>query len=220
MTESNEPRELLPCPDGHKTVTVAQWPDSENRWRHHGFCTCCGWRGPSAGSVTEAIAAWNHRTATEAASKQWRDAVEDALICAHLGTADSFPDAKTALHRLICWEVDVALDPRVSERARDLVAASAATVAELREALGALAFIDMGKDEDENAPFTTQEVWETIYRDRVQDWFSFEDFETARALLAKHQQGEGCPSCHGLNLSCPDGCGRDPLTGELNGTRL
>jgi hypothetical protein len=29
-----------------------------------------------------------------------------------------------------------------------------------------------------------------------------------------------CPSCGGLNLSCPDGCGRDPRTGELNGTRL
>lgn len=28
-----------------------------------------------------------------------------------------------------------------------------------------------------------------------------------------------CPSCHGLNLSCPYGCGRDPLIGELNGTR-
>jgi len=29
-----------------------------------------------------------------------------------------------------------------------------------------------------------------------------------------------CPSCGGLNTSCPDGCGRDPVTGELNGTRL
>jgi hypothetical protein len=29
-----------------------------------------------------------------------------------------------------------------------------------------------------------------------------------------------CPSCHGLNTSHPDGCGRDPETGELNGTRL
>lgn len=29
-----------------------------------------------------------------------------------------------------------------------------------------------------------------------------------------------CPSCGGLNTSCPDGCGRNPLTGDLNGTRL
>jgi hypothetical protein len=28
-----------------------------------------------------------------------------------------------------------------------------------------------------------------------------------------------CDSCGGLNVSCPDGCGRDPKTGELNGTR-
>jgi hypothetical protein len=28
-----------------------------------------------------------------------------------------------------------------------------------------------------------------------------------------------CPSCGGLNLSCPGGCGRD-ANGELNGTRL
>jgi hypothetical protein len=27
-----------------------------------------------------------------------------------------------------------------------------------------------------------------------------------------------CPSCGGLNTSCPHGCGRDPKTGELNGT--
>lgn len=29
-----------------------------------------------------------------------------------------------------------------------------------------------------------------------------------------------CPSCNGLNTSCPDGCGRDPLTGELDGSTL
>lgn len=29
-----------------------------------------------------------------------------------------------------------------------------------------------------------------------------------------------CPSCGGLNTSCPRGCGRDPLTGELDGSDL
>lgn len=28
-----------------------------------------------------------------------------------------------------------------------------------------------------------------------------------------------CASCGGLNTSCPDGCGRDPDTGELDGSR-
>lgn len=32
--------------------------------------------------------------------------------------------------------------------------------------------------------------------------------------------GTDCPSCGGQNISCPDGCGRDPESGELNGTRL
>lgn len=41
-----------------------------------------------------------------------------------------------------------------------------------------------------------------------------------RITAAPATAGEGeCPSCHGLNLSCPDGCGRDTETGELNGTR-
>jgi hypothetical protein len=29
-----------------------------------------------------------------------------------------------------------------------------------------------------------------------------------------------CPSCGGLNVGCPEGCGRDAETGVLNGTRL
>ena len=55
----------------------------------------------------------------------------------------------------------------------------------LREALKPLVFSEMGKDEDEGAPFTTQDVWETIYKDRVQDWFDFGEIETARQLLGE-----------------------------------
>ncbi len=32
------------------------------------------------------------------------------------------------------------------------------------------------------------------------------------------QPSPKCPSCGGLNTSCPKGCGRDPVTGELDGT--
>lgn len=39
------------------------------------------------------------------------------------------------------------------------------------------------------------------------------------AALRSGEHMKDCPSCHGLNISCPDGCGRDPETGELNGTR-
>lgn len=40
------------------------------------------------------------------------------------------------------------------------------------------------------------------------------------ALRTATPEPSDCPSCGGLNTSCPEGCGRDPVTGELNGTRL
>ena len=50
-------------------------------------------------------------------------------------------------------------------------------------------------------------------------------YTEAEAWAAWNDRGQlvevqPCPSCHGMNTSCPDGCGRDPETGELNGTRL
>lgn len=48
----------------------------------------------------------------------------------------------------------------------------------LVEALEPFAFVG------EDGPKDTQAVWEMIYRDRVQDWFSYEDFERARDVLA------------------------------------
>ena len=49
----------------------------------------------------------------------YRAAVEDALVVANIGVASG--DAKADLHKLICWEIDVAIDPRVSKRAADLI---------------------------------------------------------------------------------------------------
>lgn len=54
---------------------------------------------------------------------------------------------------------------------------------DLIEALRPFAFV--GQDD----PKDTQAVWEMIYRDRVQDWFSYEDFERARAILTKAEAG-------------------------------
>lgn len=42
----------------------------------------------------------------------------------------------------------------------------------------------------------------------------------ATGIRALKAQPVDCVSCGGLNVSCPDGCGRDAITGELNGTRL
>jgi hypothetical protein len=84
--------------------------------------------GIAYGAAVEAAAL--ARQQSEAASKQWRDAVDDALTN-WMATSDSFPDARTAVRWLIEREQEAALDPAISERARDLVAASAAEVAEL-----------------------------------------------------------------------------------------
>ena len=54
--------ELKACPEGHLTVTVAQWPVLESRWKYFGFCTCCGFKGMGRTTEAEAIAAWNTRT--------------------------------------------------------------------------------------------------------------------------------------------------------------
>ena len=56
----------------------------------------------------------------------WRDAMDDELICTHLGTADSFPSAQAALAALIDWRVSVALDPEVSSDAQALIDRGAA----------------------------------------------------------------------------------------------
>lgn len=45
--------------------------------------------------------------------------------------------------------------------------------------------------------------------------------ERLTALSTRTPTTDGkCPSCGGLNTSCPEGCGRDLRTGELNGTPL
>ena len=63
----------------------------------------------------------------------WREAVDNELICTHLGTADSFSDAGAALDALINWHVAVALDPEVSSAAQALVDRGAAGAEPLTE---------------------------------------------------------------------------------------
>jgi hypothetical protein len=79
-------------------------------------------------------------------------------------------------------------DPLVQILARHREASTAPlldAIEAARAALGNLCFPDMGEDEDEGVRWETQEVWQTIYRDRVQDWFSYEDLDAAREALAR-----------------------------------
>lgn len=55
-------------------------------------------------------------------------------------------------------------------------------VRELVEALEPFAFFDEERTDN------TQDAWEIRYRDRFQDWVSYEDIERARAALAKIAQ--------------------------------
>ncbi len=49
--------------------------------------------------------------------RKWKDAIDDALVCCEMVASE---DPRESLHRLISWEVMVALDPAVSEDARKL----------------------------------------------------------------------------------------------------
>lgn len=57
----------------------------------------------------------------EAASK-WRLAIDHEMVVAHLGVAAENADPADLLRKVIQWNVDVALNPDVSEPARALLA--------------------------------------------------------------------------------------------------
>ena len=59
--------------------------------------------------------------AKEQKNADWKQAIDDALVSAHLGTVESIPDPEEALNQLLAWHQMVALDPKVSEDARNLV---------------------------------------------------------------------------------------------------
>lgn len=47
----------------------------------------------------------------------WLHAIDEAMVCSHLGVAnesDTYENAKKKLNTLICWNVDVAIDPTVN----------------------------------------------------------------------------------------------------------
>ena len=51
----------------------------------------------------------------------WRAAIDDALIVNHLSPTKDHEAPREALHRLLAWEAQVALDPLVSADAAALV---------------------------------------------------------------------------------------------------
>ena len=61
-------------------------------------------------------------------------------------------------------------------------------------------------------PFAELWRWKVDMNDPISKWFTAAPFVTAYELL---QEPNECNSCGGLNISCPEGCERDPATGEL-----
>ena len=74
-----------------------------------------------AGTLHGIAASLRAALAAQPDDNEWRTAIEDELICAHIGTADSFSDAQSALKSLIDWHVSVSLDPAVSSDAQALI---------------------------------------------------------------------------------------------------
>jgi len=110
---------LLPCPfcgddDDKGRQEVTQMIEGRNKFARI-TCRACGAMCPEEN--------WNRRAALAAQpdDNEWRTAIEDELICAHIGTADSFSDAQSALKSLIDWHVSVSLDPAVSSDAQALI---------------------------------------------------------------------------------------------------
>lgn len=51
----------------------------------------------------------------------WKDAVIDELVCAHILNYEHEHNPRKAIHDAISWNVEVALDPAVSSDARALI---------------------------------------------------------------------------------------------------
>lgn len=48
-------------------------------------------------------------------------AIDNEMVTAHIGTFSAGDDPRKALHEIICWHVQVALDPAVSPEAQRLI---------------------------------------------------------------------------------------------------
>lgn len=75
--------------------------------------------------------------APQPARNHWKDAIDDELVCLHLGTTETFPEPREALRQIINWHVEIALDPAVSSRAAELQSRGPAQKAEQAQAVWA-----------------------------------------------------------------------------------
>ena len=103
----------------------------------------------------------------------WKAAIDDELVCCHIGTTDSFPDAKAALKNLIDWNVQIALDPAVSSDAQALIekGKSATPAVPLTDEMVEAEFVSRGDDKGQGL----HPYWKDAFR---------EGFNFARSQLS------------------------------------
>jgi len=78
----------------------------------------------------------------QAGETAYRDAIDEALVVRHLGTAKG--DPRKELNDILSWEVAVALDPRVSSAAQALIDSGGAQAGKMIEALEKIAYAPPG----------------------------------------------------------------------------
>ena len=65
---------------------------------------------------------WFASRAALTEGQAWKEAIIDALVVGHIYTKEHETEPRKALHDLICWEIQIALDPAVSSDAQALIA--------------------------------------------------------------------------------------------------
>lgn len=102
-------------------------------------------RYPGAGHVVAAVLdgkplpAGDAQPASEPRN-EWKEAIDTELVAAHIGTADSFPNARAALNALLVWQDDVSRymathDPPAAEVPADWLDRAERSSAESRDIL-------------------------------------------------------------------------------------
>jgi len=113
MRESNgyvAEREFTPNP-----MTIKEFKQWWNRFEYSG-----NYPEPKTEHINLLLAELTRLTADLAEAKAYKDVIDEALIVSCIGVASG--DARADLHKLLVWEIDVALDPQVSKRAAGLLA--------------------------------------------------------------------------------------------------
>ena len=138
--------------------------------------------GDKRAVLAEALAALD--TAQPVQANEWKAAVIDALVAAHILTPENAIYPRKAVQDVIDWNCQVALDPRVSSKAQALVDSgkSVQVNAMLVEALE--------QAQPERAPLSDDEI-QTIYLRTYDEGFYGRGLEIAfaRAIEAAIKQG-------------------------------